>query len=412
MSNFKILIKITGSIAAYKTATLISKLVQEGHEVQTIATKSALRFIGSGTLEGLTGKPVLSDVFETGHMMNHIHLTKWSDITVLAPASANTINQMAAGIGNSLVTTLFLSHGWSKPYIIAPAMNTKMLNHPATKRSLKTLQGWGAHVLPTASGYLACGDEGGGKMIEPEIIFEHIKTQLVQTPSKSLSLLITYGGTQESIDGVRYLSNISTGKTGQTLVDYFIKKGHTVTCLHAAGLQRPDGAKESISFVGFSDINKKINLLLDNISFDAIIHCAAVSDYSPLSVKEKEQQILLPSSKKLPTAPLVTLNLKANPKLIDLFKSHPKSKNAILVAFKLSNNSDENDNKNNVKKLFEHSRADIVVHNDLAMRVNAEQKRFQIYSPAFSTGIVNTAAELAGKLEEIFFVETEENQEL
>jgi len=171
MLHSKILLKITGSIAAYKTGTLISKLIQEGCEVQTVATKSALGFIGPGTLEGLTGNPVLSDVFETGRMMDHIRLTKWADITVLAPASANTLNQMAAGIGDSSVTALFLAHDWAKPYVIAPAMNTKMLNHPATKRSLKTLQKWGAHILPTASGYLACGDEGKGKMIEPNIIF-------------------------------------------------------------------------------------------------------------------------------------------------------------------------------------------------------------------------------------------------
>ena len=157
MLHSKILLKITGSIAAYKTGTLISKLIQEGCEVQTVATKSALEFIGPGTLEGLTGNPVLSDVFETGRMMDHIRLTKWADITVLAPASANTLNRMAAGIGDSSVTALFLAHDWAKPYVIAPAMNTKMLNHPATKRSLKTLQSWGAHILPTASGYLACG---------------------------------------------------------------------------------------------------------------------------------------------------------------------------------------------------------------------------------------------------------------
>ena len=409
MLRSKILLKITGSIAAYKTGTLISKLIQEGCEVQTVATKSALEFIGPGTLEGLTGNPVLSDVFETGRMMDHIRLTKWADITVLAPASANTLNRMAAGIGDSPVTALFLAHDWAKPYVIAPAMNTKMLNHPATKRSLKTLQRWGAHILPTASGYLACGDDGKGKMIEPDIIFEHIKTQLKYTPIKSLSILITYGGTQESIDGVRYLKNMSTGKTGGAIAKYFIKNGHSVTCLHAVDLLCPDGAENSIPFLSFSDLEKTINKCLKTNSFDAIIHCAAVSDYSPVSLITGKKQFSTPVSKKISSVSSITLELMVNPKLVDIFKSHPISNNAILVAFKFTSNSGKDDTKSLVKKLFNHSQADIVVHNDLAMRVDSEQKHFQIYSQLFSVEIVNTAVELAEKLEENFLVKTEES---
>src|SRR3989339_19375 len=126
MSNYKILIKLTGSIAAYKTAYLISKLVQSGHEVQTVATEAALRFVGKATLEGLSGRPVYTDTFAERKMMGHINLAKWADITLLAPASANTINKMANGIADNLVTSLFLAHDWSKPYLVVPAMNTAM----------------------------------------------------------------------------------------------------------------------------------------------------------------------------------------------------------------------------------------------------------------------------------------------
>ena len=241
------------------------------------------------------------------------------------------------------------------------------------------------------------------------IIFEHIKTQLKHTPIKSLSILITYGGTQESIDGVRYLKNMSTGKTGGAIAKYFIKNGHSVTCLHAVDLLCPDGAENSIPFLGFSDLEKTINKCLKTNSFDAIIHCAAVSDYSPVSLIAGKKQFSTPVSKKISSVSSITLELMVNPKLVDIFKSHPTSNNAILVAFKFTSNSGKDDTKNLVKKLFNHSQADIVVHNDLAMRVDSEQKHFQIYSQLFSVEIVNTAVELAEKLEENFLVKTEES---
>lgn len=153
MSKYKILFQISGSIAAYKSAYLISKLVQNNFEVQTVVTQSALQFIGKATLEGLTGKPVLMDTFEESNMMSHIELMKWADLIILAPASANTINKMANGIADNLVTSLFLAHKWDKPYLIAPAMNSAMFKHPATQKSLQTLIDWGIIVLPTDAGY-------------------------------------------------------------------------------------------------------------------------------------------------------------------------------------------------------------------------------------------------------------------
>ncbi|MCK9211489.1 MAG: phosphopantothenoylcysteine decarboxylase, partial [Ignavibacteriaceae bacterium] len=123
MSNYKILFKITGSIAAYKSAYLISILVQNGFEVKVVATDYALKFIGKATLEGLTGNKVFTDSFEEGEMMSHINLNKWADLTIICPATANTINKLAAGIADNLLTSLFLAHDRNKPYLIAPAMN-------------------------------------------------------------------------------------------------------------------------------------------------------------------------------------------------------------------------------------------------------------------------------------------------
>ena len=165
MSRSKILYQISGSIAAYKSAGIISKLVQSGYDVQTVATPSALNFLGEATLEGLTGKPVLSDMFAPGQLMDHINLVKWADVVVLAPATANTLNRLAQGLADDLIGALFLAHDWKKPYLIAPAMNTNMYQHPATQNSIKTLQAWGVNMLATSEGYLACGDEGQGKML-------------------------------------------------------------------------------------------------------------------------------------------------------------------------------------------------------------------------------------------------------
>ena len=259
MSKSNILLKITGSIAAYKIGYLISKFIQNSYEVQTAATESALKFIGPATLEGLTGKPVFTDMFESGQMMDHINLVKWADLTLLAPATANTINKMSTGISDNLVTTLFLAHDREKPYLIAPAMNTKMLNHPSTQHSLTVLKEWGVEILPTETGFLACGDTGSGKMLDPDVIYERVCEKLNKRDSdkndERLSVLITSGGTRENIDGIRFISNLSTGSTGATIADHFISQGHRVTYLHADSANLPSGNCKMVPFTDFMELN-------------------------------------------------------------------------------------------------------------------------------------------------------------
>lgn len=170
-----ILIQLTGSIAAYKTCSLISRLVQHGYDVRTVCSRSALEFVGAATLEGLSGHPVYSNLFQPGTMMEHIHLVKWADLILLCPASANSINRLAQGLADDWIGAIFLANNFRKPYWIAPAMNTEMFRHPATQASLKTLQGWGVTVLETGTGMLACGDQGEGRLIEPDVIFERIQ---------------------------------------------------------------------------------------------------------------------------------------------------------------------------------------------------------------------------------------------
>ena len=171
MPNKNILFLLSGSVACFKACAVISALVKQGNCVQTAVTPNALQFIGPATLQGLTGRPVYADIFvprQSG--TEHISLSKWADVTVLCPASADVLNKMAAGVADDCVTTLFLAHDFAKPFLAVPAMNSRMFLHPATQASLEKLQSWGVRVLAPQTGRLACGDEGPGRMPEPETV--------------------------------------------------------------------------------------------------------------------------------------------------------------------------------------------------------------------------------------------------
>jgi phosphopantothenoylcysteine synthetase/decarboxylase len=188
MSKPKILFQLSGSIACYKACNVISKLVQNNFEVRVACTKSALNFIGLSTLEGLSGNSVFSDIYETGKQMDHINLSKWADLAILCPASANQINSLASGLASDVVGALFLAFDLSKkPYLLAPAMNQQMYKHPATQESLTKLKSWGLTILPTDDGHQACGDEGPGRLLDPDQIFEAILSSLKNLNSEGLS---------------------------------------------------------------------------------------------------------------------------------------------------------------------------------------------------------------------------------
>ena len=409
MSKYNILIKLTGSIAAYKIAYLISKLVQSGHQVQTAATESALHFVGKATLEGLTGYPVQTDTFADRKMMGHINLAKWADITLLAPASANTINKLACGIGDNLVTSLFLAHDWSKPYLIAPAMNTAMYEHPSTQESMKKLKEWGVNVLPTADGYLACGDYGKGKMIEPDTIFEFINKALDKQKKSAVkqNVLITAGGTKEDIDGIRYISNLSTGKTGASIAQHFIDRGYNVTYLHASDANLPGGNFDSKSFISFEDLNSSLKELLSSNNFNLVIHNAAVSDYSVESLNAGNESFRIPLAKKLSSdEDEMTIKLKRNFKIVDRIKEYSKNKNVLLTAFKFTNEFDESKRIEQVNKLLTSS--DYVVLNDYSDRGETNtQRKFTIFNSKGIISNIDSADEMAVQLERLLVVEAE-----
>lgn len=167
---------MSGSIACYKACDILSTLKSfQDVEVQCFATASALKFVGKATLEALSGRAVLTDVFEEASMMDHISLNRWADLIVLCPASANSINAMAAGLGDNLPTLSYLAFDFTKPFVIVPAMNTQMYLHPRTQLSMNFLKETGVHILPTNEGLLACGESGPGRMLEPAEIIEALR---------------------------------------------------------------------------------------------------------------------------------------------------------------------------------------------------------------------------------------------
>lgn len=178
MSNSNILICISGSISAYKAASLASALKKKGHNVKVVATESALKFIGTAALEGVTGEAVLQDMFLQTEKIHHINLSEWADLIIVYPASAATIARLRMGLAEDLLSAIFLSNNFRKPYWISPAMNINMLKHPAVQENLKVLKTWGARIIEPAEGILACGTVGKGRAPEPELMAEMIEEAL------------------------------------------------------------------------------------------------------------------------------------------------------------------------------------------------------------------------------------------
>lgn len=178
MSKSNILICISGSISAYKAASLASALKKKGCHVKTVATESALKFIGPAALEGITGEPVLTDMFNPGHEIPHINLSEWADLIIVYPASAATIARLRMGLAEDLLSAIFLSNNFRKPYWISPAMNINMLAHPAVVENLEILKKWGAKIIDPEEGVLACGTVGKGRAPEPEKMAQMIEDTL------------------------------------------------------------------------------------------------------------------------------------------------------------------------------------------------------------------------------------------
>ena len=334
MSDAKILFILTGSIAGYKACEAISQLVQRGHRVRTVATESARRFVGEATLEGLTGEPVLTDLFAPGAALKHIELTRWADLVVVCPATAHTINRLAAGLADDLTGALFLAHDRTKPWLVAPAMNPAMWRHPATLAAVARLREWGVEFLPVGQGRTACGEEGEGRMAEPEELLATIAARLAR-PRRRLRVLVTSGGTAEPIDSMRVLTNRSTGRTGALIAAHFFRGGHEAILLRARHSEPADVPCRSEVFGSFAELDAMLGRLLEMEHFDAVIHAAAVGDFGieAVVVDGVERPV---TSTKLDSAAAPVLRLRTNPKLVDGLRARSRNPALQVVAFKLT----------------------------------------------------------------------------
>ena len=356
-----ILFQLSGSISCYKSCDLISRLVKEGHKVKVVATPSSLKFVGEATLEGLVGEKVFKNTFQSGSMMSHIELSRWCDMALLCPATAQTINGLASGTLSHLIGDIFLAYPFhQKPYYIVPAMNSFMLSHPTTQKSLKTLNSFhGVFILPTEKGSLACKEEGWGRLMATDKIYERIFEK-----KNKAKILITGGGTQEPIDAVRVITNKSTGKTATFLAENFQKDGYDVTFLKSKAV-RPSFVKREVSFTSFKDLEKSLLYELTSQKYDFVFHLAAVSDYS--FPKPETKSKIKSSSDNL------HLTLKKNKKLLESLKN--LSPSSQIIGYKLTVGEDK---KEAVGKLFSRGGVDFVVHNELS-GILEDQHTFSIY---------------------------------
>jgi phosphopantothenoylcysteine decarboxylase/phosphopantothenate--cysteine ligase len=270
-----ILLGITGSIAAYKSADIARRLIDEGAEVHVVMTEAAARFITPYTLEALTGHRVCSDLFQDPY--SHINLSKKADLFLLAPVTANTINKLSCGIADNLLSNLWLT--FEGPVVMAPAMNERMYRHAIVQNNIKLLQKSGVKFVGPVSGSLACGDEGVGKMAEVSSIVEAAIAVLSPKDLKGYSVLVTAGPTREAIDPVRYISNRSSGKMGYALAQAANRRGAQVRLISGPSSETPPESVALVSVETAAEMEKAVMQFVSGA--DVLIMSAAVSDFMP-----------------------------------------------------------------------------------------------------------------------------------
>ncbi len=278
----RIVLGITGGIAAYKSAAIASRLVQSGAMVDVVLTESAQKFITPLTFQSLTHRRVFTDIFDIPPAENipHIELSHQIDLLLIAPATANTIAKMAHGQADNLLTAIALAT--DKPILIAPAMETDMWEHPATRRNIATLTEWGVAQVGPAAGRLASGRMGRGRMAEPDEIVDAARQVLAKNGDMvGMRVVVTAGGTREPIDPVRYITNRSGGKMGHALAEVARDRGAQVTLVTTAGLPAPSG----VSVVRVNTAAEMADAVLTAIpESDALVMAAAVADYRPAEI--------------------------------------------------------------------------------------------------------------------------------
>lgn len=384
MSRSEVLLLVTGSIAAYKSGHIVSRLTQAGVRVQVVASPAALNFVGAATWEGLSGVPVVSSLWTPGQAMDHIHLVRKADLILAAPATAHFINRIASGVGDDLLTNMFLAHDFKKPFLVAPAMNTSMYINPVTQKSIQSLREMGLEFLESESGVLACGEQGQGRLLDPDKIVAKVLSMLPKSSQADTipthprcRVLITSGGTREKIDDVRSITNTSTGRTGAFLASALVDLGFDVTIVGAKNSIRPE--RDEVSFVefeSFDDLQNAVRTELSSKDYSHVIHAAAVSDYRVSEVRVNDSPV---QDHKVPSGADVTLRLTPTPKVIASLKSWSRNKELRVAGFKLTSKASNEERRQASDKVLEY--ADLVVGNDLS-EIDTEKglHPFHIYS--------------------------------
>ena len=282
-----VLLGVSGGIAAYKIPNLASMLVKKGAEVHVIMTENACNFIPPTTFETLTGNKCIVDTFDRNFSFDveHVSLAKKADVFMVAPATANVMAKMCHGIADDMLTTTFLAARCHK--IVAPAMNTAMYENPITQDNMKTLEKYEVEVIAPASGYLACGDTGAGKMPEPSTLYKYIEKAIGREKDmQGLKVLVTAGATRESMDPVRFITNHSSGKMGFALAKECMLRGADVTVVKASTTAEVPEFVNVIPVSSAADMFDAVTGL--SSEQDIIIKAAAVSDYTPLNVSDQK----------------------------------------------------------------------------------------------------------------------------
>lgn len=344
-----IVLGVTGSIAAYKIAMLASMLKKRQADVTVIMTRNATNFINPITFETLTGNKCLVDTFDRNfqYSVEHVSLAKQTDVFMIAPASANVIAKAAHGIADDMLTTTLLA--CQCPKIIAPAMNTRMYLNPIVQDNMKILEGYGMEVITPATGYLACGDTGEGKMPEPELLLEYIIKALYPKDMKGIKVLVTAGPTREKIDPVRYISNHSTGKMGYAIAKMAMMRGAEVTLVTGKTNLIPPVGVDTVEIVSAADMAQAVKARAQDQ--DIIIKAAAVADYRPMHTAEEKMK---------KTDADMSIVLERTEDILGFLGSH-KKEGQFLCGFSMET---ENMIENSRKKL-EKKNLDLIVANNL-----------------------------------------------
>ena len=381
-----ILVGVTGGIAAFKSASIVSLLKKKGYNVKVVMTENATNIIGPLTLETLSKNRVYIDMWDKNphYEVEHISLADWADIVLIAPATYNIIAKVANGIADDMLSTILSAVSLRKPIFFALAMNVNMYENPILNENISKLKSYGYRFIDTNEGLLACNYEAKGRMKEPEEIVDIIERHNLATKIenfkdalKGKKLLITSGRTREDIDPIRYLSNKSSGKMGYSLAQAAVDLGAEVTLVSGpTNLSVPDGLKEFISVDSAIQMYEKVDEKFKDTNI--FIACAAVADYRP-----KEYQ-----DKKIKKSDLnLTIELVRNPDI--LFEMGKKKENQLLVGFAAETN---NIIENALKKL-EKKNLDMIVANN-ASTMGTDTNSIEIIRKDRSSTVINQKSKI------------------